>query len=431
MKKKEYTSGVTAAGLDEIRLGLKRMRKLLSLLGDPQDKLKIVHVAGTNGKGTVIAFLKSVLCKDPSRRVGVFTTPAVFDPCEVLCIGRKNITPKRLQALTKEVDDVCEKHFPKEDAPSPFERLTAKAFLYFAHEKADIVLLETGLGGDLDATNAYEASSQLCAVLTSVGEDHMDFLGDTTAQIAAHKAGIFREGHPVILGTHIPEDAREVVMNTARAKHCPVVKSEKYRDAVSGMPLSMYGAAASENASCAYACLQKLKTLGFSVTDEEIRAGFAETCLPGRFEILSLGGRKDRIVILDGAHNQPAARSWAENINSSRKDYKKIIVCGMLKDKDHMAVLRQIASVSPDAVYFGATRGKRGLSAVALAQEFARLPEAKTCEIRRFCGVRQAFSEAMIRAGAIDGSVLVAALGSFTFIGSLRKEILSRKNDDQ
>ncbi|MBR5658471.1 MAG: hypothetical protein IKX10_03625 [Lachnospiraceae bacterium] len=431
MKKKEYTSGVTAAGLDEIKLGLKRMRELLSLLGDPQDELKIVHVAGTNGKGTVIAFLKSVLCKDPGRRVGVFTTPAVFDPCEVLSINGKNITPKRLQALTKEVDVVCEKHFPKGDAPSPFERLTAKAFLYFAREKTDIVLLETGLGGDLDATNAYDASSQLCAVLTSVGEDHMDFLGDTTAQIAAHKAGIFREDHPVILGTQIPEDAWGVVMDAARAKHCPVEKSEKYRDAVAGMKLSMIGTAAADNAACAYACLHKLKALGFNVTEEEIRAGFAETSLPGRFEIFAMAGRKDHIVILDGAHNLPAARSWAENINSSRKDYKKIIVCGMLKDKDHMAVLRQIASVSPDAVYFGATRGKRRLSAVTLAQEFAQLPEAKNCEIRRFCGVRQAFSEAMIRAGSIRGRVLVAALGSFTFIGALRKEILSRKNDDQ
>ena len=429
MKKNEFTSGVTAAGLDEIRLGLRRMRKLLSLLGNPQNELKIVHIAGTNGKGTVIAFLKSALCRDSKRKVGVFTTPAVFDTCEVLCIDQKNITPKRLQALTVEVDAVCGKHFPEEDAPSPFERLTAKAFLYFAREKVDIVLLETGLGGDMDATNAYEGPSQLCAVLTSVGEDHMDFLGDTTAQIAAHKAGIFREKHPVILGTNIPADARKVVMKMAREKHCPVETSEKYRETIGGMDLMMEGRAAEENAACAYACLQKLKELGYDLSEEEIRLGLAETVLPGRFEIFTIQGRNERIVILDGAHNLPAAKSWAENINSSRKDYKKIVVCGMLKDKDHLAVLQQIASVRPDVVYFGATRGKRGLSAVTLAREFRQYPEADGCEIRRFCGVRQAFSEAMKRSEALQGKVLVAALGSFTFIGSLRKEILRENND--
>lgn len=429
MKKKEYTSGVTAAGLDEIRLGLMRMRKLLSLLGDPQNELKIVHVAGTNGKGTVIAFLKSALCKDPKRKVGVFTTPAVFDPCEVLCINKKNITPKRLQALTAEVDAVCGKHFPKEDAPSPFERLTAKAFLYFAREKVDIVLLETGLGGDLDATNAYDGDSQLCAVLTSVGEDHMDFLGNTTAQIAAHKAGIFREKHPVILGTNIPQDASQVVRKMAREKHCPVETCEKYRETIAGMQLSMEGGAATDNAACAYACLQKLKELGYDVPEEEIRSGFSDAVLPGRFEIFTIDGRKDRVIILDGAHNLPAVKCWAENINSSRKDYKKIVVCGMLKDKDHLAVLQQITNVHPDVVYFGATRGKRGLSAVALAREFGQFPEAEGCEIRRFCGMRQAFSEAMKRCETLQGKVLVAALGSFTFIGSLRKEILKENND--
>ena len=421
MEKNEYTSGVTAAALDEIRLGLSRMRKLLELLGDPQDQLKIVHVAGTNGKGTVIAFLKSVLCQDPKRKVGVFTTPAVFTPYEVLSVNAKNITARRMRALTEEVNAVCEKHFPKEDAPSPFERLTAKAFLYFAREKVDIVLLETGLGGDLDATNAYETQSQLCAVLTSVGMDHMDFLGDTTAQIAAHKAGIFREGRPVILGKNIPADAMDVVRKTAGEKHCPVIESEAYLGKTAKIKLAMAGRAAAENAACAYACLQELKKAGFAIDEAQIRRGLAETALPGRFEILPVKGRRDHVVILDGAHNLPAAKSFAESIKSDWKDYKKIIVCGMLKDKDYPAVLRQIAGTAPDAVYFGATRGKRGLAAVTLAEEFEKLEAVKTCRIRRFGSVKQAFSEAISEAGTMQGKVLVAALGSFTFLEPLRK----------
>ncbi|MBR5348143.1 MAG: hypothetical protein IK125_02815 [Lachnospiraceae bacterium] len=424
MEKNEYTSGVTAAALDEIRLGLSRMRKLMELLGDPQDQLKIVHAAGTNGKGTVIAFLKSVLCQDPKRKVGVFTTPAVFTPYEVLSVNAKNITARRMRALTEEVNAVCEKHFPKEDAPSPFERLTAKAFLYFAREKVDIVLLETGLGGDLDATNAYETQSQLCAVLTSVGMDHMDFLGDTTAQIAAHKAGIFREGRPVILGKNIPADAMDVVRKTAGEKHCPVIESEAYLGKTAKIKLAMAGRAAAENAACAYACLQELKKAGFTIDEAQIRKGLAETALPGRFEILPVKGRRDHVVILDGAHNLPAAKSFAESIKTDWKDYKKIIICGMLKDKDHPAVLRQIARTAPDAVYFGATRGKRGSSAVSLAEEFEKLGLAKDCRIRRFGSVKQAFSEALSEAETMQGKVLVAALGSFTFLGPLRKTVI-------
>ncbi|MBO7515209.1 MAG: hypothetical protein J6T47_06280 [Lachnospiraceae bacterium] len=430
MKKTDYTSGVTAADPKEIRLGLSRMRKLLEILGDPQKKLKIVHVAGTNGKGTVIAFLKSVLCQKKERKVGVFTTPAVFSPYEAIGINGRNITPKKLRELTEEVNAVCENRFPEENRPSPFERLTAKAFLYFARERTDIVLLETGLGGDLDATNAYDAGQQLSAVLTSVGMDHMDLLGDTPAQIAAHKAGILREERPVITGRNIPPEALDVIRAAAQKLHCPVIDSTRYARRIAKLRLAMAGRAAADNAACAYACLCELQSLGFSIDEEEIRRGLSETVLPGRFEILPLTKENERVVILDGAHNLPAAEAFAENIKSGWKDYKKIIVCGMLKDKDHAAVLRQIAGLSPNAVYFGATRGKRGLSAVELSQDLMREPEAKDCEVRRFGSVRQAFSAALDRSAQLQGKVLVAALGSFTFLETLKQEI-RRRNDEK
>jgi len=424
MKKKDIQSGVTATNPDEIRLGLSRMRKLLEVLGDPQEKLKIVHVAGTNGKGTVIAFLETVLRKDAKRKVGTYTTPAVFSPYEVLRVNGKNITPSRLRKLTEEVDAVCATHFPKEDAPTPFERLTAKAFLYFEREGADIVLLETGMGGDLDATNAYEGGSQLCAVLTSVGEDHMDFLGNTTEQIAMHKAGIFRGGRPVILGSAIPKDARAVVSAAAKALHCPVRDSRNVKPAIEDIPLKMAGAAAADNACCAYACLLVLRSMGFTIDDKQIRTGLSETVLPGRFEIVPIAKNRQKIVILDGAHNLPAAKSWANNVKSAWKDYKKIVVCGILKDKDYPAILRQIASIGPDSVYFGATRGKRGLPAVTLSEAFAKEEPSGQCKVFRFCSVKKAFTEAYAQAETEKGKVLLSVLGSFTTLEAVRKVVI-------
>ena len=431
MKKTDYLSGVTAADPKEIKLGLSRMRKLLEFLGDPQKKLKIVHVAGTNGKGTVIAFLKSVLCQNKEISVGVFTTPAVFDPLEVLSVNGRNIRAKKMRELTEQVDAVCETHFPENDLPSPFERLTAKAFLYFAQEQADIVLLETGLGGDLDATNAYDAKQQLCAVLTSVGMDHMDLLGDTPAQIAAHKAGILRQGHPVILGRGISQEALDVILKSARKQKCPVIESTGFSETVARIPLSMRGAAAADNAACALACIHELQKLGFAIDTQEIDRGMSETILPGRFEVLMPDGQKDRVVVLDGAHNLPAAKAFAENVKSEWKDYKKIIVCGMLKDKDHPAVLRRIADLSPESVYFGTTRGKRGLSSAVLMREFQSIPGTNVCEIRRFRSVRQAFSEALESTAKTEGKVLIAALGSFTFLKALKEEIRSRSQKER
>ncbi|AFZ48455.1 FolC bifunctional protein [Cyanobacterium stanieri PCC 7202] len=330
-----------------INLGLVRIKKLLAELGNPQQKVPFIHVAGTNGKGSVCAYLSSVLT-EAGYKTGRFISPHLVRWNERICINNEQIKDEDLLEILDTVQKTIAlrpANSPPEEHPTQFEVITAAAWLYFAQSGVDVAVMEVGLGGRLDATNVGDRP--LASIITSISREHWQRLGDTLAKIATEKAGIIKSERPVIVG-QLPPEAHQVVMDKIEQLHCPytivepaqkIVRDEQPWATYQGIqyPLSLNGDIQLQNSAVAIATIQTLQAQGWNIDPQAIIQGMKKTQWQGRLEWIQW---KDHNILIDGAHNVDSARILRQYVDTLTK--KTIWVMGMLSTKDHQGILKTL-----------------------------------------------------------------------------------------
>lgn len=328
-------------------LGLDNITKLLDMLGNPQDDLNIIHVAGTNGKGSTCSFINSMLVSG-GYKVGLYTSPYLESFTERIRINSENIKESEVARVTEivkcKVEDMVKSGF---NHPTEFEIVTAVAFYYYKEQNVDAVVLEVGMGGRFDATNVIK--KPLINVITPISIDHTDYLGDTLAKIAYEKGGIIKDGCNVVMYPQ-NEESETVIKTIVKEKNCILtiadiedkeitqmdvlgqvfdckVKGEDYKN----LEIQLIGKHQVNNAIVALNVISILKDkYGFEISDENIYEGIKNTKWAGRIEVLG----KDPLFIIDGAHNEDGVKSLCNTIDAYMGDKDITLVLGMLKDKD-------------------------------------------------------------------------------------------------
>ena len=336
--------------------GLERIGELCERLGHPEKKLKFIHVAGTNGKGSTSAMLDSVL-RSAGYKTGLYTSPFIRVFNERMRVNGENISDDELAELTEYIKPIAEQ---MEDKPTEFELITALAFEYFARRNCDIVILEAGMGGRLDSTNIIDTS--VLSIITGIALDHTAFLGDTVEKIATEKAGIIKENVPIIYGGD-DEAAKAVIEAKADQMNSHFECVDYTKLSVKDMTLdgttfdfaddknlkiTLLGSYQPKNASIVVTAVKLLRRNGFEISDEALRLGLASAKWQGRFEILS----QNPLTIFDGAHNPQGIEAAVESIKLYFKEQKVCIVTGVLRDKDYTHIAQMIASVAKCAFTF-------------------------------------------------------------------------------
>ena len=421
-------------------LGLSRMEELLRRLGDPQDDLNVIHVAGTNGKGSVSKYLEEGLSAC-GYKMGLYTSPYIERFNERIRFDGADISDADLEYYGQKVIDAAEAMVADgQDSPTEFEVVTAIAFLYFAGKKADITILEVGLGGMGDSTNVVK--HPLASVITSISYDHMAQLGNTLAEIAVNKAGIIKTGCPVI--SNVPErDAAKIIarkayamgsrlfdvsgIRTAVSSQTPfsqTVSMELYEKSYSDVEISMVGKHQAENLKTALATLEILRKSGAVKLDREaLYEGLKRARQPGRFEVISggpedqgmpeAGGESKPLVIIDGAHNEAGAQALQETMAQYFAGKKILLVAGILADKQIDSIVKFLTKIT-DHIIVTEPDNPRKLAASELAKHVA--DAGVTAEV-----VPDA-EAAMHRAKALaDGYDVILFAGSLYLIGDVRR----------
>lgn len=396
--------------------GLERVVALCEALGNPQKDLKFIHVAGTNGKGSFCAMTASIL-RAAGYRTGLFTSPYIKVFNERMMIDGQPISDEELAELTAFVRPVAD---AMTDKPTEFELITAIAFLYFRRHGCDVVVLETGMGGRLDATNLIERP--LLSVITGIALDHTAFLGDTIPQIATEKAGIIKAGCPVLWGGENAEaeavmvaKAQEMNAPYHRVDRLPLQVHEATLDGTrfsygtyQNMTLSLLGLYQPYNVATVLTAVTLLNRQGWTVTDEAVRQGLATVTWPGRFEMLS----RQPLVIFDGAHNVQGIAAAVRSIRHYFSTHKVYVLTGVLKDKDYTAIAQQLASVAERAFVLTPDNPR------ALAgEEYAALLESLGVAAEAYDSIEAAYAAA--RAAAEADSLPLLCLGSLYTYASL------------
>ena len=327
------------------RLGLDRTRELLQKLGDPQKDLKFIHVAGSNGKGSTCAMLDAIL-RAAGYKVGLYTSPYIQVFNERMQVNGENIPGDKLAALTERVKAIAD---GMEDHPSQFELVTALAMQYFKEEACDIVVLEVGMGGALDSTNAIDAPE--VAVITNIGLEHTEYLGDTLEKIATTKSGIIKEGCSCVCYDGAPE-VTEVIKAVCAQKNVPLTcvdftKLEHIAETLEGQKikfegrpykLNLLGNHQLHNCCVVMEVVDALRKRGWNVPEEAVQKGLAEVKWPARLEIVG----KDPLFILDGGHNPQCAQALAESLKNILGDKKAVFLMGVLADKEFDPMLNMV-----------------------------------------------------------------------------------------
>ncbi|MEH2174589.1 bifunctional folylpolyglutamate synthase/dihydrofolate synthase [Nostoc sp.] len=346
-----------------VHLGLDRIVNLLANLGNPHHQVPVIHVAGTNGKGSVCAYLSSVLT-EAGYRTGRYTSPHLVDWTERICLNEQPISSEELSQLLEKVQAVIR---PDDESATQFEVITAAAWLYFAQQQVDVAVVEVGLGGRLDATNVCLAP--LVTLITSISREHWQQLGPTVADIAREKAGILKPGCPVVVGP-LPPEADQVVRSRALELQCPIFTPQPAREIATGWAeyiceaegqsststtlsdrgaegeiiesahhsikysLPLAGQIQLTNSALAIAALEILQQQGWQVSEEAIINGMAKTKWLGRMQWTTWKNHK---LLLDGAHNTAAAQVLRQYVDSLDAVNHKPVnwVMGMFADKDH------------------------------------------------------------------------------------------------
>ena len=415
-------------------LGLSRMEELLRRLGDPQDTLNVIHVAGTNGKGSVSKYLEEGLAAC-GYKMGLYTSPYIEKFNERIRFDGADISDEDLEYYGQKVVDAAEAMVADgKDSPTEFEVVTAIAFLYFAGKKADITILEVGLGGIGDSTNVVK--HPLASVITSISYDHMAQLGNTLAEIAVNKAGIIKTGCPVI--SNVPErDAAKIIARKAYAmgsrlfdvsgiraavsEQTPfsqVVSMELYEKSYSDVEISMVGKHQAENLKTALATLEILRKSGAVKLDREaLYEGLKRARQPGRFEVIGggpeAGDESKPLVIIDGAHNEAGAQALQETMAQYFAGKKILLVAGILADKQIDSIVKFLTKIT-DHIIVTEPDNPRKLAASELAKHMADV--GVTAEVASDA------EAAMHRAKELaDGYDVILFAGSLYLIGDVRR----------
>lgn len=375
--------------------GLERIRRLLGRLGDPQKGLKFVHIAGSNGKGSTAAMLASVLTA-AGLRTGLYTSPHLWRFHERFQVDGVSISGEDLAEITAQVLEAAEDE-------TEFELMTAIGFLHFRRSGCGIVVLETGLGGRLDSTNIIDAPE--VAVITNIGLEHTELLGDTLAKIAAEKAGIIKPGCDAVLYGQ-DREVEEVVERVCRERGVPLAVTRpggpEYR-------VSLLGEYQVRNAAVALETVNRLRRRGWEIPETAVVRGLEQARWPGRMELV----RRKPDVILDGAHNPQCMEALARSLRGLYPGKKLIFLTGVLADKDYPAMMGELLGLARE--FFTLTPDSpRALPAKTLA-EYLEGQGGKATP----CGsVQEGLERALTAAGAEDA---VCACGSLYMVGEARR----------
>lgn len=407
-------------------LGLDRMEELLRRLGNPQDDIKVIHVAGTNGKGSVSKYLEEGLSAC-GYKMGLYTSPYIETFNERIRYDGADISDEDLEYYGQKVVSAAEAMVADGlDSPTEFEVVTAIAFLYFAGRQADITILEVGLGGIGDSTNVVK--SPLASVITSISYDHMAQLGSSLAEIAVNKAGIIKTGCPVI--ANVPQrDAAKIIARKAYAMGSRLydisgiraavsdetpfsqkVSMELYEKSYSDVEISMVGRHQAENLKTALATLEILRKSGAVKLDREaLYEGLKRGRQPGRFEVIS----EDPLVIIDGAHNEAGAQALQETMAQHFAGKKILLVAGILADKEIDSIVKFLTKIT-DHIIVTEPDNPRKLAAEKLAEHVAEFGVAAEAVPNVEAAVHRA------KELADDYDVILFA-GSLYLIGDVRR----------
>ncbi len=409
--------------------GLERMEALMELLGHPERDFAAIHVAGTNGKGSVTAIVASVLQEAGFGRVGRYTSPHLVYFNERISIDGAPVPDETLASHLAAVEAAARKVETETEAGSPtfFECVTALAFLTFRAEGVRIAAIETGLGGRLDATNVI---LPIVSAITCVGLEHCEYLGDTVGKIAAEKAGIVKPGRPVVIGSAMAPEARSVIEETARRLGAPVidpgvvvspnrrhgahgVASVSFEDSfrtVSSIPFPLHGAYQMENLATAISALEAFSSAsGLPIGDGAFAQGIAKVSWPCRFQKVA----DDPPVIVDGAHNPNAAAALRDSLKPLRAERPMALVAGFCDDKDCVSALKILRPCFVRA-FATETPSPRTLSADAFG---AKLREAGYRDVSVSPSWRDAVAAAREWAKEEGGAVVVC--GSLFLAGAV------------
>lgn len=425
----------------EMVLGLETMRKLMGLLDNPQDKVPVIHIAGTNGKGSVATFLQAVL-RQAGYKVGLFTSPSLTAFNERIQIDGHPVSD---EALLGAVDRLNQATVGEDVSFTEFELFTALAYDSFVHESCDVAIMEVGLGGRLDATNVVDAPE--LTIITRIGFDHQAILGESLAEITAEKAAIMKRGVPVVV---YPQADRPVVREVIRAKAHEMdadvieVAAEACRyeqDATGGSVhyqdrsyrLGLTGEHQAYNAGVAIEAIKQLQKQGWQMTEAALQNGLAQAQLPGRYETIQ---GKSVTFVMDGGHNQDGLHVLSQNLTT---DYshcagKMCAIVGMLADKVTAEVKQALHDVLShfDHIITVTPHSDRGLP----AEELARLLEAMAWEQPvtiaavdaedRSVSYDKAVTQAIQFTAESEQPGMICAFGSFYMVGQMRKVVLDR-----
>lgn len=396
--------------------GLERVQKLCHALGDPQDSLKFIHVAGTNGKGSFCSMLDSIL-RAEGYRVGLFTSPYIMEFGERMRVDGENISESELCSLVERVKPIAD---AMEDKPTEFELITALAFLYFAEKKCDYVVLECGLGGRLDATNVIKTS--ILSVITGIALDHTAILGDSHEKIAAEKAGIIKSGIPVLwCGSHngaeqvIEAKAKEagarfvkIDRSTMEIKHMTLEGTDFDFGGHQGMHIPLLGSYQPLNAANVLTAVDVLRELGVEISEDSVKKGLERVVWHARFEIIS----KAPLVIADGGHNPEGIDGAVDSIKQYFTE-KVGIVTGVMADKDYRYMAKRMAEVGV-RVFTLTPDNPRALAAA----DYARVFEELSVEASAYDSVDEAVKAALAWGG--ENNTPIVCLGSLYMYCEIR-----------
>lgn len=403
------------------KLGLHNIGTLLGLMGDPHKKLKYIHVAGTNGKGSTVAFISSIL-KASGYKVGIYTSPYIQRFTERIRINEEEISDAELARLTGlvkcKVDEMVARG---ENHPTEFEIVTTIAFQHYLEKGCDVVVLEVGLGGRFDSTNIIDTPD--LAVITTISYDHMDRLGDTLEKIAFEKAGIIKNGGDVVVYEQSPEadavfqracDEREAMLCRADFSSLELLEYdingqifnfEGYKK----LEISLLGEHQTKNAALSIKGAELLKSKGYSITEASIRLGLKNARWPGRFELL----KRDPALLIDAAHNSECAIVLKKALNKYFPGKRFTYILGVLMDKDYMAMMdavlpgcHRVITVTPNST--------RALP----ARDLAVAARAYCKNVHVSDTIEEAIKLSLQNATSDD---VICAFGSLYYIGEVRE----------
>ncbi len=408
-------------------LDLTNIKEIMKRLGNPQDQLKYVHVAGTNGKGSVIAYLYTTLT-NAGYHVGRYISPSVYSYREKIEVEGTPISREQFAKHTTRVAAVIEEMTAEGLAhPTPFEIETAVAFLFFAEEKCDPVILEVGMGGITDATNLIRTTE--LAVLVPISMDHQSFLGNTIAEIAEKKAGIIKPGCSVATIGQEPEALKviENVSHEAGTDLCAadISQAEVLEADFTGQrfcykgeeyTLSLAGSYQTENAVLALEALRILDERGYHTTTEQRREGLKATHWNGRLTII----HRDPLFIVDGAHNPAAADMLEDSVRKYFKDRRMFFIMGVFRDKDYPYIIRKLCPYAEQIIAIETPDNPRALPAEELAEAI------RPCNphVHAEKNIAKAVEELFEMAGKDD---VILSFGSLSFIGDITRIVNTRK----